>query len=198
MAISLTRPKRLDRLSCVNLILQAAGEDEVSNLGDGATESALNVAATLAAYSTAVQSEGWTFCTEESLKLSPNGSGEIYLPENLLTLEPTATSFYDRVQDRGGRLYDASASTFKFDRDVYLKAVLALPFDELPQAAAWYITILASIAYINGETPGDASLRPKNVEAERAKEALERYDSRLRKGSLKDKNPHFLRVRRRR
>ncbi|WP_112212719.1 hypothetical protein [Agrobacterium sp. CFBP2214] len=196
MAISLTRPKRLDRLSCVNTILRAAGEDEVSNLGDGATESALKAASTLASYSTAVQSEGWTFCTEDSLRLTPNSSGEVYLPENLLTLEPTDYSTFEKLQDRGGRLYDASSSSFRFSGPVYIKAILALPFDELPQPAAWYITILATLAYINGETPGDASLRPKNMEAEQAKIALERYDSRLRKGSLKDKNPHFRRVRR--
>lgn len=198
MAISLTRPTRLDRLSCVNAILQAAGEDEVSNLGEGATESALSVSSILAAYSTSVQSEGWNFCTEFRLKLSPNASGEIYLPENIMTLEPVDESFFESVQDRGGRLYDSTKSTFKFDRDVYVKAVLALPFDELPQPAAWYITIQATLAYINSETPGDASLRPKSVEEQAAKAALERYDNRLRKGSLKDTNPHFFKARRRR
>lgn len=198
MALSLTRPTRLDRLSCVNVILRAAGEDEVSTLGEGATVSALEAASELAAQSNSLQSEDWSFCSEESLKLEPGGDGTIYLPENLVSLRPTGTTAYLEIQDRGGRLYDRSKSTFKFTIPVYVRAGLALPFDELPQAAAWLVTLQAAISYISGNTPGDASLRVLSQEAEQARTLLERYDAGLRPGTLPDKNPHFHRIRRRR
>jgi hypothetical protein len=199
MTISLTRPARLDRLSCVNVILQAAGEDEVSTLvGEGATVSALEAASALGAYSNAIQSEGWSFCSEENLKLEPSADGTIYLPENLVSIQPTGSTAHAQIQDRGGRLYDREKSTFKFDNPVYVRAVLALPFDDLPQQAAWLITLQAAIAYISGNTPGDASLRVLSTEAETARTLLERYDAGLRPGALPDKNPHFYRIRRRR
>ncbi|MBD9542216.1 hypothetical protein IB276_22485 [Ensifer sp. ENS04] len=196
MALSLTRPARLDRLSCVNVILQAAGEDDVSTLGDGATVSALEAANALAAHSNALQSEGWSFCSEESLKLEPTSDGSIYLPENLMSLAPTPRSGFTEIQDRGGRLYDRAKSTFKFDNPVYVRAVLALPFDELPQQAAWLVTLNAAVAYISGNTPGDASLRVLSNEAATARALLEQYDAGLRPGTLADKNPHFHRIRR--
>lgn len=198
MTISLTRPARLDRLSAVNVILQAAGEDEVSTLGEGATVSALKVASTLGAYSVTLQSQGWSFCSEEELKLDPDTNNEIYLPENLVSLRPAPSCAGELLQDRGGRLYDRYNSTFKFYRPIYVRAVLALPFDELPQPAAWLATINAAIAYISGNNPGDASMRTLANEAETAKVALEDYDKGLRPGTLPAVNPHFHRIRRKR
>jgi hypothetical protein len=195
MSVSLERPTRITELDAVNLMLRAIGETPVSSLGPTAKPTAVKAQQILGERSLVVQSEGWNFVVEQELKLEPNSLGEIYLPENIASLEPAGRSQFDSLVERGGRLYDNSKSTFQFTSSVVVRAVLALPFSDLPQPARWYIAVLSALALINEEQPGGAAMRITSQDLSEAKNALERYDRRLRKGGLRRHNPHFRRTR---
>lgn len=197
MAISLDSPVPLTKLDAVNIILRSRGQGPTATLGDDARGAAREALEALGAASLEVQGGDWNFNKDRKLKLTPNGSGDISVPAGLLGFVPTYTSVSKSLSQRGTRFYDLDNSTFKFTGPIYIEATIALPFEELPQAARWYITMLASYAFGNQNVPGDASLRPTSEQLSRAKANLESYDSKLVNRNLRT-NPHFYRLRRRR
>ena len=198
MALSLDRPVALSKLDAVNIVLRSRGHSPASQLGEGSLGTTLEAEEALAAASLAVQTEEWSFNKDDSLKLDRNLDGEILLPENTLSFEPTGESEQLNLAQRGSRLYDRSNSTYVFEEDVYVSISLALAFEDLPQPARWYITMLASYDYGNQTVPGDASMRPTQMQVQKARELLDRFDNKTRERNLRARNPHFNRLRGRR
>lgn len=192
---SLESPRRLTELDAINLMLRNIGEDPVVVVGPTSRPTAQKAKEMLAEESINTQSHGYNFCTTMALRLSPNEDGEIALPLNILSFTPVEDSEHLEVGERGGRLFDHGKNTFKFDRRVTLRAVMALPFDELPQPAIWYIAMAASMRFANSENPGGASLRVTSEDVLQAKIALERYDKRLKRGGLRVNNRFIRRLR---
>jgi len=193
---SLETPRRVTDLDAVNLMLRNIGEDPVSLLGPTAKSTAQKAQAMLSEENVNIQSQGYNFCTDMELTLQPNTDGEIFLPDNLLSFEPTGRSVWMQVQEgEDNRLYDALKSTYEFTESVIVKAVLARPFNTLPQQVRWYLAVSAALRFSNSENPGGASLRLTASDLEQAKANFERYDRRLRKGGLRQHNPHFRRLR---
>lgn len=196
---SLENPRRLTELEAVNIILKNSGEAPVVSLGHDARYSAQKARDTLAEQSVLVQSDGWNFCTEWEMVLEPDGTTrEIILPVNILSFHPVGRSAHMNLHEEDNRLYDARERTFQFTHPVTLEAILAKPFDRLPQPARWHITVGAALRYANAENPGGANLRLTVEDLTNSEAALKRYDRRLRKGGLRIHNPHFQRLRGRR
>ncbi|CAH0343719.1 hypothetical protein [Rhizobium sp. CECT 9324] len=193
---SLLAPSRITSLDAVNLMLRNIGEDPVSSLGSTAKPTAQKAVAMLAEESINVQSGGYNFCVERELTLPPNMDGEIVLPSNILSFQPVGRSQMMVVQEgEDGKLYDAESSTYQFPSAVSLMVVLGRPFDTLPQPVKWFITLSAAMRFANSENPGGAALRVTASDVEQAKVGFERFDRRLRKGGLRQHNPHFRRMR---
>lgn len=192
---SLEAPRRISDLDALNLILQNAGEDPVTTFGPNSKPTAQKAKEMLAEESIQLQSEGWNFCTTRQLKLDPSTTGDIYLPDNLIAFSPTYYSIGLSLQEDGNRLFNAGDNTHKFTSPVYIEAVLARPFNDLPQPVRWFIAVTAAMRFQNSENPGGAGLRVASADVSRAKAALEKYDRRLRKGGLRVHNPHFRRLR---
>lgn len=199
MAISLDRPVALSKLDAVNLILAARGDNPTAALGASASRSGVEAEDALAAESQKVQTEtAWNFNTDEDLRLTPNDSGFIYLPENLHRFRLAARSGNLSVVERGGRLYDRANHTFVFSQDVYVDATFVLAYDDLPQPARWYIALRAAFQVGNQKMPGDPSLRPDANQVSMAKASLQSFDLGLGVSNLVGTSPHFNRMRRRR
>lgn len=195
MALSLDRPVPLSKLDAVNLVLRAIGKATTARLGQGARGEAQDAEAALSTALLEVLQDEWSFNKDDSLKLSRNTDGEIYLPENLLSFEVTGESEHLDVTQRGSRLYDRSKSSFRFDQDVYVSATLALSYEDLPQPARWYIAVKAAFDFANQKVPGDASIRPSSQQVEAARISLDRFDNKLRGRNMRAENPHFKRLR---
>lgn len=198
MAISLDRPVPLTKLDAVNILLQSRGEYPTAQLGDGARGAAQDAENALAQFNLTIQSEGWNFNTEEELELTPNASGHIYLPEGTVEFEPKYHKSTQLLTERSGRLYNRYGSTYVFTDAVTIRAVILLPYNEIPQPARWYIAIAGAYEYGNRNVPGDASMRPTELQVAKARSALESYDGKTSETNLKATNPHFLRMRGRR
>lgn len=131
-------------LEAVNAMLGTIGESPISTLeisGSVFTEMAKS---TLHEISREVQAKGWYFNSETDYPVTPDINGEIILPLNTLSVDPTAEYWsYDLVQ-RGTRMYDRGNHTYTINKTVKFNFIFFLAFEEMPENARRYVTIRAA------------------------------------------------------
>ena len=137
-------PTPSTELEAVNRLLQNIGESPVNSLSGQLTNDVTMARTMLHQVSRDVQIEGWHFNTERNFTLVPDSGGYINLPGN--TLEFSLEKGYNwgmDVAQRGLKLYDRVNHTYRFDTDLIARLVLFLPFDEMPEAARLFVTMVA-------------------------------------------------------
>jgi hypothetical protein len=134
------------QLDAVNEILGSVGQAPVTVLDQTNPEVAFAYT-TLMEISREVQAEGWVFNREFEYPLTPDSSGYINIPANVLQMdlsESLVNEPYDPVI-RDGRLYDKLNHTFTWEQGTYKFDILwYFPFDDLPQPFKAYVTAKAS------------------------------------------------------
>ena len=135
------------QLSAVNEILGSIGQAPVTVLDQTNPEVAFAFN-TLMDISREVQAEGWSFNREYEYPVTPDTSGNIVIPSNILQMDLSKSAFntaYDTVI-RDGKLYDKLNHTFTWDATVTYKVVVLwmFDFDDLPQPFRDYITAKAA------------------------------------------------------
>lgn len=133
------------KLEAVNTMLSAIGESPVNSLASGLVDAEL-AESILDSTSRNVQSMGWHWNTEYNYKLSPLMDGTVLLPQNALRVDQSPNfgiGQYDLVM-RGSKVYDRKNHTFTIGDSVELDIVFALDFEEMPEAARYYVTIRAA------------------------------------------------------
>ena len=126
-------------LEAINLMLESSGEPPVNSLEETeGTEAALAVRI-LAESSRRIQQEGCSFNTA-GITLLPDQDGSVPLPANTLK----ATPFDPRYVERGRKLFDRLSGSFTIGNPVMAEVVLFLGFDDLPEAARYYIAVTAA------------------------------------------------------
>ena len=136
-------------LEVLNHMLNVTGESPVSTATSD-HPSVVSARVELDRVTKELQVRGWWFNTEYNLKLSPNDAGQIIIPTDTLYIDPVNTQ--SRLVRRGGKLYDPVNHTFIIDDDVYVNAVLLLPVEDLPEAAAMYVKHKAACDfYVNDD-----------------------------------------------
>ena len=183
----------------VNAMLAALGEAPIQDV-DTATQADVQVALnTLREVARNVQAEGWQFNTDLALQLTPDGTLEwtdnddettelnVFLPpEALIRWELSNTSdqlgfqvalrppkiyvadqvFYDRSLNRDG--FDAEEVEY-----LYIDAIYAFDFEDLPQTVRAYITALAMRQFAESRGAADA-VQYTNDDLRRAYRMLKR------------------------
>lgn len=142
-------------LEAVNAMLRSIGEAPIASLVEIDVPDAEIALTTLRSVSREVQVKGWDFNTEEAYSLEVNEDGNVPVPTNTLSVDPTDQT--KRYVQRGGRLYDRVNHTYTFTEAVEVDLILMLPFDELPEAARQYIYVRAARQFQDC-TVGDSSL----------------------------------------
>lgn len=135
------------QLSAVNEILGSIGQAPVTVLDQTNPEVAFAFN-TLMDISREVQAEGWSFNREYDYPVTPNTSGYIVIPSNMIQMDLTKSAFntaYDTII-RDGKLYDKLNHTFTWDTTVTYKVdvLWMFDFDDLPQPFRDYITAKAA------------------------------------------------------
>jgi hypothetical protein len=169
------RPKT--KLDAVNDILRSRGIRSVSTMD--ATNDARDAAQHLATASVNIQSDDWNFNTDPERLFEPDSSGNIYIPDDVLSFEPVYYSEGRLLTQRGERLYDREKSTFVFAEGVYLETKTGIAFDDLPQPVRNYITLEAALSFANAKTPGSPSIREIERSLNRALSILSTFDEGL-------------------
>lgn len=132
-------------LEAVNLMLDAIGESPINSLNNSAVVDAVKAQAVLSEVSRATQQKGWHFNTEKDYELVPTAfNNEIILPGNCLRVDTVGPDKWTDVVQRGNRLYDRRKHTYRFEKSLKVDMVVLLPFEELPEAARYYIAVRAA------------------------------------------------------
>jgi hypothetical protein len=127
-------------------MLSILGESPVNTLNPPYGVDVANARNQLYDASKSVQAEGWAFNSEENYSLAPNASGNIVVPENLLSVDADTETAFDIVL-RGTMLYDKKAHSLVFTRALKCEVIWMFAFDELPECARLYIKIKAARAF---------------------------------------------------
>ena len=135
------------QLSAVNEILGSIGQAPVTVLDQTNPEVAFAFN-TLMDISREVQAEGWSFNREYDYPVTPNTSGYIVVPSNMLQMDLSKSAFnssYDTIV-RDGKLYDKLNHTYTWDTATtyYVDVLWMFNFDDLPQPFRDYITAKAA------------------------------------------------------
>jgi hypothetical protein len=135
------------QLSAVNEILGSIGQAPVTVLDQTNPEVAFAFN-TLMDISREVQAEGWSFNREYGYPVTPDTSGNIVIPYNVIQMDLSKSAFntaYDTII-RDGKLYDKLNHTFTWDTTVTYKVdvLWMFDFDDLPQPFRDYITAKAA------------------------------------------------------
>jgi hypothetical protein len=133
----------MTELEAVNTMLSVVGEAPVNTLESSGLGDVAVAQQVLLETSREVQERGWSFNRESGITLSPNTSGNIAVPPNVLRLD-TLREEAMHVTQRGTRLYDRENHTYSFSRPVKCEITFMLDFQDLPHAAKHYITIRAA------------------------------------------------------
>jgi hypothetical protein len=139
-ALPLTPSTELD---AINTLLSVIGEAPVNTVENTGLTTADMARATLHEVSRSIQSEGWHFNTETGVVLTPDVTQFIQLPPNTLRLLPRDDFTTYDVTIRGTKLYDRKNRTSVFTASVTVDYIAFLGFEDLPESARYYITILA-------------------------------------------------------
>jgi len=128
-------------LEAVNDMLLAIGESPVASLEGTLAPDAQSAQQVLVREARTIQSQGYSWNTDEGFRLSPDINGEIILPANALKVSPTHP--YHSYTTRGGKLWDRLNKTFTFTDAVYLDIVSFLDFGDIPEPARRLIYLVA-------------------------------------------------------
>jgi hypothetical protein len=138
----------LSVLDVVNDCLATLGELPLNTVDEGhpMVPAALR---TLKTASAREQAKSWWF-NKELTDLVPDTSGYIYLPNDVLRVDPQAT--YLKYIQRGRRLYKpfetSALDKYKFDSRVRCWLIRELPFEDLPVPAQQVISYSAQLDFM--------------------------------------------------
>ena len=124
------------KLDTINAMLIATDEAPVSD-ENSMHPSALQASTWFDLNNVRFQQRGWWFNTEYDLKLSPNESSRIVLPDGTLKLVLISRPNY--YVKRGQYLYDPVRHSFEFSDPVYANVVLQIAPDDLPSPAIQFL-----------------------------------------------------------
>ena len=132
-------------LSAVNSILGSIGQSPITTLNFENPEISF-IYNILSEVSKDVLNEGWHFNTEEHVKVSPDASGFITIPNDYLRydLNDGQADRHMDVVKRNGKLYDLVNHTDVFDHDLELDIVYLYSFTDIPSVFQRYIIARAS------------------------------------------------------
>lgn len=169
-------------LEAINTILAMVGESPVNSTALDAIAPGAIARNILREVSRSVQAKGWYFNTEERYVLTPDNTGRIYVPINTMDVEAVDERQVgqETVVVRNNHLYSMTRHTDVFPQPITVNLILALEFQDLPQSAREYITILAGMRFASRYTQDEMVFRFSEVEVNEAKATLISEDLRSR------------------
>lgn len=164
----------MTRLDALNEILTNAGLYPVDTIDE--TDPNQKIALQkLDNVSREVQSQGLNCNTDDKWPLMPDHNKYIPLPPNVISVDAYDSSKNYVMRDY--KLFDKDNFTFKFDTPVEVTVVWELPFDDLPDYVANYVTIRAARKYANSTITNDSIDTLTRMDEQEAKVVMVQMDS---------------------
>ena len=134
-------------LEAVNACLMNIGESPVSSITGQISVDASTALAMVRNTTREIQTHGFYWNSELNFTISPNAESKLQLPANTLKVDTTGDDIAKDLVARGRYLYDRVNHTYTFTESVTVELIVALPFDQLPEAARRYVTVRSSRIY---------------------------------------------------
>lgn len=167
----------LTELEALNLMLTAADEDPVQTISLPGHLPLSLAKAVLNDTSRTVQTLGWAFNTEHEFPLTRDFHGLIKLSPNVLSFDVDDHYTDVNAVQRGSILYDRKNHTGIFTHDLTGTVILLLPWDELPQAARYYIAISAARTFQGRMNTGPESYKYSEADEQKALLVLQSFEA---------------------
>ena len=134
----------MTQLEAVNVCLEAIGEQPVNVVPTSGVSEASLANNVVNRISREVQSLGLNCNTEESYPFVTDTEGFLYVPQNVLHIDPSDGTLDCVV--RGNRLYNKTLHSFSFNTTSFIECdvVWYFPFEDLPDHVRTYIAIVAA------------------------------------------------------
>lgn len=126
----------MKKLDVVNAMLLGVGQSPVSSI-DSTHPFVTTALAVFEGVNRDVQAHGWWFNKDYNVTLTPDGTGAIVLPDNVLSVDPVNP--YNPLLQRGGKLYDPYNQGDTFGEPIVVNLISLVSFEDLPEPAAKYI-----------------------------------------------------------
>lgn len=147
----------MTELEAINTLLAVIGEAPISQLSDiqaNEIDDAALAQRTLSEVNRDVQAEGWTWNTDQAVKLEVDQYDEYVLPGNTLRASFSPNRYGDcQYVQRGLKVWDKQSRTYKIGDAttpqplVVDELVTQLEWNELTHAVQYYVAIRASRIY---------------------------------------------------
>lgn len=150
----------MTKLEAVNVCLASISEGPVLTLDNAGVDAGI-ASNTVDEVTRSFCNKGWHW-NRETWTLTPNGNGELLLPNNVSRVRAVVSREITDVVQRGLRLYDRVNNTYTFTKSLDVEIYTVLPFDDLPLAAKEYITAAAAMKFqqrVNGADTLDKDLK---------------------------------------
>lgn len=134
-------------LEAVNACLMNIGESPVSSITGQISVDAATALAMVRNTTREIQTHGFYWNSELNFTISPNAESKLQLPANTLKVDTTGDDITKDLVARGRFLYDRVNHTYTFTDAVTVELIVALTFDEMPEAARRYVTVRSSRIY---------------------------------------------------
>ena len=159
----------LTEIEAINIMLAAIGEAAVSSLETATTVEVTQAKNLLSNTNRSIQQKGWHFNTEWEVSLAINGSSQIELGSNILSLIVPNRLTTIRGISGSMHLYDLDTNTFTFTSTVNdAVTITLLDFVDTPQTFRQYVTIRAARIFqeeIIGQVSAETVNRAEEAEA---------------------------------
>jgi hypothetical protein len=135
----------MTELQAVNMLLAAIGEAAVSSLETATTVEVTQAKNLLSNTNRSMQQKGWHFNTEWDVTLSVNGSSQIELGSNIISVVTPGKLTTIRGISGSQHIYDLDNNTFTFTSDIDdAITITLLDFIDTPQTFRQYVTVRAA------------------------------------------------------
>ena len=171
-------------LDAVNMMLKAIRESAVASITEPSHEDAATAVTILRHWNKTVQEQGWRFNKRYNNLLERDGSNELVVPVNVLSITPGSKSAHAIFAFVDGKLYDLDNNTFAWTEDLYVDYVLHYAFEKIPQAARNYILQMAGLEFTGDEVPSTQRPVFSKERASMAHGMLRRTESLIRQPNM--------------
>lgn len=189
-------------LEAVNRLLGSIGQGPVNTLEFSGIPDVTDALSYLRDALKDVEAVGWSWNTDRSYTLNPDPSDYIPIPTGALEVDPEdkALNVVVRRNPNTGQLslYSQADQSFKFDAPVDVNIIWAFPFEDIPQAARTYVTIIAARRFQAQRVTSAVLERFQEADEQKAFWALHRTERRVRDANSFRGNREGARMLRRR
>ena len=164
----------MSKVDAVNLILSAIGGAPIDTIDDNNDVDVDNILRLMDRVSRAIQMSGWDFNTYSQFTLQPDALSKRVLWDDSIIKYKVSNG--NTIVKRGDYAYDMTNNTFEFDSAIVLKAIVAVDFEELPQAFRDYVAAKTAVQFQSRYMGDDSVSQDLMLELQEAQRAITDYD----------------------